>query len=242
MEKMKKMEKMIKILKNFKYLISFILIVIFISYSSIKNKGSEMLPLVYLIPEDYFGPVFVLFGQKDGVEMMPDPLGQAVLVPENGIIKIKKHVDSILEEKKPKYQNMYWISVSKDGIRKNMIINENTMKDADWKSYEVYYDENGIAHKNFTGNKKFHYFSEKQKTQNMIFGHGGCGQNNFMSENDSTGEPPACGMFLVISPNAYMNLPKWMWGGAHHHYPSVQKLVEESDERLKKKKLFYNLP
>lgn len=63
-----------------------------------------------------------------------------------------------------------------------------------------------------------------------------------MSENGSTAEPPACGMFLFISPNAYMNLPKWTWAGAHNHYPSIQKLVEESDEMLKKKKLFYNLP
>lgn len=212
---------------------------IFIAFE--KKSAQALPPLVHLIPEGYFGPVFVLFGQKDGVEMMPDPLGQAVLVPENGIIKIKKDVDSILDEKKPDYQNMFWVSISKNGTRKKMIVNLNTMKDENWKSYEVYYDENGTPHKNYITSENFHYFSEKQKDEKMIFGHGECGQDNFRPENDKITKSPACGIFLIISPNAYLNLPDWMWMDAHHQYSSVQQLVEESNQRLKKKKIFYKI-
>lgn len=228
--------------KKIKYFFALTPAIIFMAFLAFKNKGSEISPLVYLIPENYFGPVFVFFGQKDGVEMLPDPLGQAVLIPENGVVKIKKDMDAILPRKKPDYQSIYWISISKDGIRKRMIINENTMEDNDGNLYEEYYDENGIPHKNPTGNGQFEYFSEKQKNENMIFGDGGCGQNNFIPENDSTAKSPACGNFLVISPNAYITLPKWMWRSAHHSYGSIQQLVDESNKRLEKKKLFYDIP
>lgn len=235
------MEKIIKNSKKIKYLFALTLAIIFMIFLSIRNKGNEMPPLVYLIPEDYFGPVFVFFGQKDGVEMLPDPLGQAVLIPENGVVKIKKSMDLILPRKKPDYQNIYWISISKDGTRKKMVINENSKQDNEGNYYEVYYDENGVPHKHPSGNGKFDYFSEKQKKENMIFGHGGCGPNNFVPDNDSNAKSPECGRFLVISPNAYLDLPKWMWEDAHHPYASIQQLVEEFDERLQQKKLFYKI-
>lgn len=62
--------------KNKFLYVFFLILIIFSIIFFIKNKNSTMPPpLVYLIPEEYFGPVFVFFGQKDGVDMSPDPLG-----------------------------------------------------------------------------------------------------------------------------------------------------------------------
>ena len=116
-----------KIKKFSPYLILLIIFIVLI-FNSFPKKKLEIISksLVYLIPEDYFGPVFVFFGQKDGVELLPDPLGHSVSVPENGVIKIKEDVDSALPKQNPAYQNVYWVSVSKSGARKKMIFNENT--------------------------------------------------------------------------------------------------------------------
>lgn len=218
------------------------LFIMFFGVNKLYEKPTRRPPLVYLVPADYFGPVFVFFGQKDGVDLLPDPLGLAVLIPENGVVKIKNEIGLILDKKRPDYQNMYWISLSENGTRKKMIINENTMQDSDGSTYEVYYDEDGKPHKHPSGSGKFEYFSEKQKSETMIFGNGGCGRDNFIPENDSTSKSPVCGRFLVISPNAYLGLPKWMWEDAHHSYASIQQLVEEFNDRLKEKKSFYKLP
>lgn len=237
------MGKIIHYIKKFKSIFFVISIIFAVIFFSLKNKGSTMPPpLVYLIPEEYFGPVFVFFGQEDGVDMQDDPLGQAVLVPENGIVKIKKEINLVLPKNKTEYQNVYWISISKSGARKKFIFHENSMIDKDGNWYEIYYDENGMPHKNFTKKELFYYFSEKQKNEKIIIGHGGCGRDNFIPEDDPIAKSPKCGMFLVIAPNSYRNLPKWMWEDAHHSYSSIEQLVEESNERLQKKKLFYNIP
>lgn len=53
-------------------------------------------PFAYLIPADYFGPVVTLFGQPGGVEMQPDPLGQAVEVPETGVVKVRARRQDVM--------------------------------------------------------------------------------------------------------------------------------------------------
>ena len=75
-------------------------------------------PLVYLIPEEYFGPVFVFFGQPDGVDVQPDPLGQSVLVPENGVVKLKAAVDDVMGTSSETHRATYMVAVSKTGQRK----------------------------------------------------------------------------------------------------------------------------
>jgi hypothetical protein len=63
-----------------------------------ESKGNSMnKPLVYLIPEENIGPVFVFFGQSDGLDSLPDPLGNAVIVPANGVIKLKASATALIK-------------------------------------------------------------------------------------------------------------------------------------------------
>ena len=49
----------------------------------------DNMPLVYLIPEDYFGPVVVLFNQPDGQVPKVEPIGRVLIVPDNGLLKVQ---------------------------------------------------------------------------------------------------------------------------------------------------------
>jgi hypothetical protein len=64
-------------------------------------------PLVYLVPVNYRGPIFVLFGQEHGIETQPDPLGRAVTIPENGIVLLRGKVDEIIAEDSEGNRNIY---------------------------------------------------------------------------------------------------------------------------------------
>jgi hypothetical protein len=123
-------------------------------------------PLVYLIPESYLGPVFAFFDQKDGVDVQPDPLGNSVWVPENGVVKIKQKVGEVVGESREGYRATYVISVTKDGNRKILKFNGNTQRDENGEWVNFYFDENSKLHK-FPVNKSkgpFYFFSEDQKT------------------------------------------------------------------------------
>ena len=72
-------------------------------------------PLVFLIPAEYFGPVFFFFGQPDGVEMQSDPLGQAVTIPSNGVLKIRAQVNDVMGQSREGYRATWMISVASDG-------------------------------------------------------------------------------------------------------------------------------
>lgn len=78
-------------------------------------------PVVFLIPENFIGPVFVVFDQVDGQDLKTDPLGLSLTVPENGLIKVKASQNEILT-KGMNYdkRNVYWIMLTKNGQRINM--------------------------------------------------------------------------------------------------------------------------
>lgn len=187
--------------------------------------------LVYLIPENFHGPVFVFFGQKDGVDMSPDPLGHSALVPKNGVVKIKLRANQVIGHGDKK-QNIYWISISKNGNRKKMILNLNSRQDENGKFYDIYYDGNGEPRKYWLSEEKdpFFYFSRMQKKERMIFDHRGCRDQKFMEENDNVHQSPECGKFLVISPENFLKMPVWLWDGMNHHYSSIRELEGNMDE------------
>ena len=85
------------------------------------GKDDMKPPVVFLIPEQFIGPVFVVFDQVDGQELKLDPLGVSLTVPENGLIKVKASKNEVLT-KGINYdkRNVYWISLNKDGQRMNM--------------------------------------------------------------------------------------------------------------------------
>lgn len=192
-------------------------------------------PFVYLVPENYFGPVFVFFGQKDGVDMQPDRLGQAVTVPENGLIKLKLDVDAVISRGDNK-QNIYWVKVAKDGSRKNMLVNQKGYQDKDGEYFDVYHDEHGQPQTYpLKDQPVFYYFSAEQKKREMVFYHGGCRHQQFKEDDDKTVNSPHCGKFLIMSPNKLLEKPRFLWSDLDHQYDSIAELEKDLDDVAKRK-------
>jgi hypothetical protein len=224
------------------------------AYRLYKEMTTMPPPLVFLIPADYFGPVFFFFDQADGVDVVPDPLGQAVNVPVNGVVKFKAKSKEIVpsfndKDKRP----MYWIYVDKQGNRKSLKFNARSWYDENNKWFDGYLDENSEFKKFpiLDGKDGFYYFSAEQRNEKMIFNHDTCKHQNFTAvPMPGPGEPPvrkndpspACGKFLITTPNEYDKLPDWMWEEAQREFDSIQSFVDEANERVQKKKEYYKLP
>ncbi len=85
------------------------------------GKDAMKPAVVFLIPENFIGPVFVVFDQADGQDLKMDPLGMSLTVPENGLIKVKASRREVLTKSMNyTYRNVYWITLTKDGQRINM--------------------------------------------------------------------------------------------------------------------------
>lgn len=98
-------------------LVSFLAITKFIPYWTDTMKPA----VVFLVPESFIGPVFVVFDQEDGQELKPDPLGGSFIVPENGLIKVKASKDEVLTRgMNYDKRNVYWITLTQEGQRINM--------------------------------------------------------------------------------------------------------------------------
>lgn len=226
------MEKMTNDTRH-KKIVLFVFFFAFIAISFKFFSDFKMIsPLVYLVPDTYVGPVFVFFGQKDGIELTTDPLGKSVTVPDNGIIKIKEPIGRVVGERENGPQNIYFVRISKNGDRKIIKIVGNTERDNDGELFDVYYDEQGKGHKFLIGKnpKPFYYFSEHDKNEKMIFSHEGCQNQLFIPDNSPNMEPPDCGKFLVMSPNEFLIKPDWMWENLQHPYSSIDQLIQQADE------------
>ena len=217
--------------------------------------------LVYLIPEDYFGPIFIFFNQPDGVDLQSDPLGRAVWVPENGVIKARFSTKDIpFGTASPTYRPEYFVSVSKTGQRRILTVNSGDFRDEDGSLTTAYLNgQNQIHQYKYSDDLKsnqsepFYYFSEAQRNERMIFNRDGCSHQGFSPNaskalgrtkemsNEEAGIP-ACNKFLIASPNEFLNLPSWMWENVGRRYRSIQEFVDEANERVKKKKEYYKLP
>lgn len=98
-------------------LVSFLAITKFIPYWTDTMKPA----VVFLVPEQFIGPVFVVFDQEDGQDLKSDPLGVSIVVPENGLIKVKASKREVLTRgMNYDKRNVYWITLTKDGKRTNM--------------------------------------------------------------------------------------------------------------------------
>ena len=77
--------------------------------------------VVFLVPEAFIGPVFVVFSQANGQDLKLDPLGVSLTVPENGLIKVKASRNEVLTKSMNfTKRNVYWITVNNAGQRSNM--------------------------------------------------------------------------------------------------------------------------
>lgn len=87
------------------------------------NLGRDSMkpPIVFLIPENFIGPVFVVFDQDDGQDLKTDPLGVSLTVPESGLIKVKASKSDVLTRgMNYDKRNVYWLTITKEGQRINM--------------------------------------------------------------------------------------------------------------------------
>ena len=202
-------------------------------------------PLVYLIPEDYFGPVFVFFGQPEGVELIPDPLGHAVKVPENGLIKLRASVDEAIPSNEgATKQVLFWVAVSKDGHRRIFMVSGPTQRNEEGVFIRQYADSSSktLRFPIKDDGPDFDYFTETQKNERMIFHHGSCKHQRFISAQERDAKRPSCGKFLVMSPSDILKEPNWIWDHLDGEYTSIQELEKDLNEVVEKKKTFYSIP
>ncbi|WP_244135198.1 MULTISPECIES: hypothetical protein [Burkholderia] len=224
------------------------------------GRGSRM-PLIFLIPSDYVGPVVALFDQKDGIDLVHASDGYEVSVPANGIVKVKGHPTFERGGGYP-YSSIVFLLVDRDGRR-------HPLREAinPWQEYDK--DDNAhwlVGIRDAQGNLRkiplsnaggfvFDDFSEAEKSEKMVLWHDTCQDRVFSPDYPAyqAGEKtarelniPPCGEFVVGSVNHVRAWPEWMFlrgkgkqeklGIRNPAYRSVQQLVDEANERNAKKK------
>ena len=219
-------------------------LLIAISFGFAATRGNTSLkPIVYLIPSDFVGPVFVFFGQKDGVDTIPDPLGNAVVVPRNGVIKLKGTVDDLISRDRS-VRNLYWVAMSREGKRTNLwIVNALSKADnGDW--IYSYFDEAGKLHQ-ASGAEASGYFAhipQARRNDRMIMSHDGCKHQRFSPPGAPDSTTPDCAKFLIVSPTEYRQMPDWVWDDTNHEYRSIREFEDEANARALKLKEHYKRP
>ncbi|WP_260464098.1 hypothetical protein [Burkholderia sp. Bp8963] len=228
------------------------------------GRGSRM-PLIFLIPSDYFGPVVALFDQKDGVDLVSAKDGFEVSVPENGVIRIKGHRTFDRGGSYPG-SSIVFMLVDKDGRRR-------PMKEAinPWQEYDK--DDNAhwvVGIRDVQGNLRkfplspadgfiFDDFPEAEKHEKMIMWHDSCRDRVFNPDfvayqsGEKTAKElniPPCAEFVVGSVDHVRTWPEWMFlrGKGKQEklkirnpaYESIQELVDEANARVARKKTLGN--
>ena len=210
------------------------------------NKKNDMPPsLVFLIPAEYFGPVFFFFGQSDGVDVLPDPLGHAVTVPLNGVLKLKENLNDLVPSfNDAKKRPLVWVSIDKQGNRKLLKYNSGSWQNINGKWFDSYLDETSKLNEfpAIDGEHPYYYYNERQRDELMAFENGGCAHQKFTPKDDPKATTPACGKFLVLSPNQYLKKPDFLWEEFAHRFSSIDALIKQANEALIEKKVFYKLP
>lgn len=212
---------------NIKKIILFIVcaLVTFVFIAKLIDFGKNPMkkPIVFLIPENFIGPVFVVFDQKDGQELKTDPLGLSLNVPQNGLVKVKASKDDVLT-KGMNYdkRNVYWIT-HKDGDRINIPYlgggGRDYEKEVDWSWYidthstvkKIIYDRKIYPQNNDT---QSYFFTKTQAKTKTIYEWNMCRAEiwrsdeeletymaNYQNEDRQKGERLSCMSFSVLYPN-----------------------------------------
>ncbi|QYF92736.1 hypothetical protein KY495_18680 [Massilia sp. PAMC28688] len=181
--------------------------------------------LVYLVPADFTGPVFVFFDQKDGAATETDPLGDAVRVPPNGILRLKGSVDELIGDPDQISGNVKWISVNTAGERSNIPFHHNTYENSSGQRVNAYQGKDGqlYEHPVPSSGDPFYYLSQEQKIQQMIFAHDSCKHQYFVPDNSGK-KPPDCAKFMVASPSVFSKIPNSVWDELGGTYSSIAEL------------------
>lgn len=223
---------------------------------------SRRVPLIYVIPESYVGPVVSLFDQPDGVEPTHTKDGLEVRVPENGIVRIRTNPALGYSSAFPKSTVVFELE-KRDGSRTILSEAVNPWQDYDqndnphWKVgiRDVQGNLRIIPVADQTGGFVFDDFPDADKNRPMIFWHESCQDRVFRPDwkTFTSGEKsaeelrvPPCGEFVVGTVNHVRQWPEWMFlrgkgkqeklGISNPVYTSIQQLVDEADARVVRKK------
>lgn len=213
-------------------LLAFAVAVVFAAKTLLTRYSERnMKTLMYLIPDEYFGPVVMVFDQADGIVFEPDPLhpddAVIVRVPENGIIKIKdkEPPGGAFKNNKLKqygHASTLMFSVDREGRRKLLprvwgSYFENDVKDRKKYDVLVYTDSKGEEHHRRVGEFPAGTLAEKMEKaigdQIGILEHSSCQFRGFYpGEQRPEGMvTPRCGEFFVGRLSLYEKYPKWMF-------------------------------
>ncbi len=220
------------------------------------------MPMIYVIPESYVGPVVALFDQPDGIEPAHTKDGLEVRVPENGIVKIRSNPTLGYSSTFPKSTVVFELE-KRHGSREILSKAINPWQD---------YDQNDNPHwkvgiRDVHGNLRvipvadkeeafvFDDFPEADKKRPMIFWHESCQDRVFrpdwkaFTSGQKTAEElhvPPCGEFVVGTVDQVRQWPEWMFlrgkgkqeklGVSNPVYTSIQQLVDEANARVVRKK------
>jgi hypothetical protein len=209
------------------------LAVALLAYFIFESRVPVTRPLVYLVPAEFTGPVFVFFGQKDGITTTSDPLGQAVAIPPNGILKLRADVDELVGSPDQIGGNVKWISLAPNGNRQQIPFHHNTYEDTSGRRVNAYSDASGRLHEHHVAKSgdPFYYLTKEQKAQKMIFAHDSCKHQKFVPEGSDL-EPPDCAKFMVLSPAVFLKVPNSMWDDLGGSYTSVEELEASATARI----------
>lgn len=70
------------------------------------------------------------FGQPDGIEVRPGPLGHAVDVPENGVVRVRAERQEVMSISKVSCRATYFVSPNPDGSRRIMKVLTDVYRDS----------------------------------------------------------------------------------------------------------------
>ncbi len=190
------------------------------------NLGRDSMkpPIVFLIPENFIGPVFVVFDQDDGQDLKTDPLGVSLTVPESGLIKVKASKNDVLTRgMNYDKRNVYWITITKEGQRINMPYFGGGGYDYDKEvNWSWYIDTNNQAKQIIfdpklypkTNDPDSYFLTKEQARLKTVYYWDTCRADiwknsaelekymmDYQSENRETGELLNCMSFSVLYPN-----------------------------------------
>lgn len=220
------------------------------------------MPLIFLIPEGYSGPVVILFDQPNGVDLARTKDGYEVKVPENGIILAK---GKYTFDKGGGYpgSSIVFLMIGKNGERTPLLEAINPWQDYDKDDRMSWMvgirDVRGNLqkiHQSDADGFVFDDFPESVKDKPMILWHEPCQDRVFGPDGDAynAGEKtaeelhiPPCGEFVVGSVDHVRKWPEWMFlrGKGKQEklkirnpvYSSIQELIDDANARVARQKV-----
>ncbi|PCE26121.1 hypothetical protein BWP39_16480 [Paraburkholderia acidicola] len=219
------------------------------------------MPLIFLIPQEYSGPVVILFDQPGGIDLTPGKDGYEVKVPANGIIRVKGTYTFDNGGGYPG-SSIVFLMIGKNEERTPLLEAINPWQEWDKDDRMSWLvgirDVRGNLQKipqSYAEGFVFDDFPESVKDKPMILWHDSCQDRVFGPDweaygaGEKTAEDlhiPPCGEFVVGSIERIRTWPEWMFLRGkgkteklrinNPAYTSIQELIDEANARVARKK------